>query len=135
MHARFTATQLGIIRDVVMDERRRVEMFDSRSRRERPTMIAPHCMSSRNADERTVTLATILGIGRERIVEITPHVRVRTHRNEGIDDLARKIGIFVEIRFKNLGMVGLASRYQLLQMIEHRNNFWRIQNLVNGESL
>ena len=92
-------------------------------------------MSSRNTDERTVTLATILGIGCERIVEITPHVRVRTHRNEGIDDLARKIGIFVEIRFKNLGMVGLASRYQLLQMIEHRNNFWRIQNLVNGESL
>ena len=32
MHARFTAPQLGIIRDVVMDERRRVEMFDSRSR-------------------------------------------------------------------------------------------------------
>ena len=89
-------------------------------------MIAPYCMSSRNADERTVTFATILGIGRERIVEITPHIRVRAHGNEGIDDLASKIGIFVEIRFKNLGMVGLASRYQLLQMIEHRNNFWRI---------
>ena len=98
-------------------------------------MIAPYCMSSRNADERTVTFAAILGIGRKRIIEITPHIRVRAYRNEGIDDLARKIGIFVEIRFKNLGMVGLASRYQLLQMIEHRNNFWRIQNLVNGESL
>lgn len=41
MHARFTATQLGIIRDVVMDERRRVKMLDRSSSRERPTMIAP----------------------------------------------------------------------------------------------
>ena len=93
MHARLAATQFGIISDVIVDERSRVEMLDSRSRRRRLLDIATDCPARRKADERTLALAAVLAVIPQRLIQVAIHIGMRPMRNIGVDQVADPLGI------------------------------------------
>ena len=76
VHAGLAAPQLAVVGDVVVDERRALEVLDGRSGADGVIKLAAHGERGEHADERAMPLAGVLGKVGERLVEVSVDVGV-----------------------------------------------------------
>ena len=103
VHARLAAAQLGLVGDVVVDESCGVKVLDGRSGAGGARHVAAHGATGREADERTVTLAAVLAVRDQRVVQVAVHIRVRALRNEGVHQIAHAVGVLRQVLLERLG--------------------------------
>ena len=105
VHARLAAAQLGLVGDVVVDKRRRVEVLDGSSRASGKLHVAANGQASRKANERAVTLARVLAVFLQGIVQITVHVGMRARRQVRVDQVTDLVREHRQILFKRFRWV------------------------------
>ena len=76
MQAGLAAAQLGLVGDVVVDEGRGMEVLNGRGGGGGTVGVAAHGQTGREANERTMTLARVLAVMIERIVQVAVHIPV-----------------------------------------------------------
>ena len=106
VQAGLATPELRLIGDIVMNERGGVEVLDSRTGSTRHVIIAANCLAREHADERTMTLASVVRELGKRPVKIAPHIGMRA--------LSEELGhVTVEAR-------SLVVQELLEDMIDHR---------------
>ena len=103
VQAGLAAAQLGLVGDVIMDKRRRMEMFDGGRRARGARHVAAHRTAGREADERTVALAAVLAVRVERLVQVAVHVGVRSRGDVRVHQRSHLGGVAGEVFFEGLG--------------------------------
>ncbi len=101
-----SAGQRGVL-DIVVDERRGMEVLDGRRRRPRLRGVATHGVACQQADERAVALAGIRVVVRQRIVEVPVHVRMGAAREEGAEVLFELLRVALQVELERCGQVAL----------------------------
>ena len=82
MQAWLATPELGLVGDIVMNERSGVEMLDGRTGSTRHVIVTADCLACEHADERAMPLARIVRELGKRPVEVAPHVRMRALAKE-----------------------------------------------------
>ena len=115
MEAGLAATQVGLVRDVVMEKRRRMEVLDGRSRRHRARDVTANRRAGREADERAMPLARILREAHEGVVEVAVDVRILVRGNVPVHQLAHLVRAQREVIFEAFRIrMGLRERFHNL---------------------
>ena len=65
--------------------------------------VAAHGQTGREANERTMTLARVLAVMIERIVQVAVHIPVSPMGNVAVDQLPDRIGVGFQIVFERGG--------------------------------
>ena len=82
-----------------------MEVLDGSSRAGGKLHVAANGQASRKANERAVTLARVLAVFLQRIVQITVHVGMRARRQVRIDQVADLVREHRQILFKRFRWV------------------------------
>ena len=103
MHARLAAAQLRLVGDVVMDKGCRVKMLDGGRGAGCQTHIPANRAASRETDKRAMTLAAVLAVLLERIIQVAIHIRMSSRWQIAVNQVADLVRIERKVLFEGLG--------------------------------
>ena len=111
VQAGLAATGLSLIGDVVVNKGSRVEVLDGRRRRGDFIRVSSHRYARRNADERAMTLASILAVLGQRIIEVAVDVLMHVAmRDKRVDHDANLICASSQIVAEALHLVDMLDK-------------------------
>ena len=94
VHAGLAAAQLRLVCDVVVDERRGVEVLDRSTRAQGEALVPTYRLAGEQRDQGAMALAPVVGIRCEGLVEVATHVwmgALAEIRAEVLVDLCRAL--------------------------------------------